>query len=310
MDKKIIGLILVVLVLAASLAYIVQQVNLYHIDKQPIDTPVVTQPTPVPTPSPTTTPSVPASPNSALTFTSKDAVTTVTFPAAAMHDGFVMIDNPTMLNGTTTAFEQTFAWKLVDTSGVVVAQGSAMTHAPDSGIPGPFSVTMFYDVAPKTERGMLTVYEASAKDGTPIHDVKIPIVFAKTVSKGCSKKVAVAFVESGGAHLDCSKTKAVTRTVCADASTAQDVALYELLAGPTTAEQASGLETELPVNVTYPGRDVLTAVGPVDYNFDYTLDAGVAGSCRVTAIRAQIADTVGKNAVIGIDGRTEDILQP
>jgi len=41
----------------------------------------------------------------------------------------------------------------------------------------------------------------------------------------------------------------------------------------------------------------------------------VGGSCRVSAIRAQIIETLKqfstvKNVVISINGRTEDILQP
>jgi spore germination protein GerM len=49
--------------------------------------------------------------------------------------------------------------------------------------------------------------------------------------------------------------------------------------------------------------------------FDTELERAVGGSCRVSAIRAQIIETLKQfssvdNVIISIDGRTEDILQP
>lgn len=304
MNRRVIAVILLLLASAAALAYLVKEVNLYEAERknaqeQPQTPPVVVPPVAVPPKQPEQ--------KDRITFTSEDKVTSVSFPSSLVRDVFVEVDNPTMLNGTTTAFEQTFAWKMVDEKGNIVGEGSAMTHAPDSGIPGPFSVTAFYDRAPATDRGTLFIYEASAKDGTPIHEVKVPILFKKTAAKGCNYPVTIALVESGGAHLDCSEVKKVTRTVCAEQKSAADVALHELLKGPTEVEQGKGLTTELPQGVTYPRR---TATA---YDFDYTLEAGVAGSCRVGAIRAQLENTLtanGSKAIISINGRTEDILQP
>jgi len=50
-------------------------------------------------------------------------------------------------------------------------------------------------------------------------------------------------------------------------------------------------------------------------DFDEQLEFQVGGSCRVSAIRAEITQTLKqfstvKEVVISIDGRTEDILQP
>lgn len=304
MNTRVLGAILLLVVSAAGLAYIVNEVNLREAARKQVE---VTPPVTTTTPSVPVTPPTSPEPKGQITFTSADKVTSVSFPVSLVHDGFVEVDNPTMLNGTTTAFEQTFAWKMVDAKGNIVGEGFGMTHAPDIGIPGPFSVTAFYDKAPATDRGTLIVYEASAKDGSPIHEVKVPIMFLKTAAKGCGYSVNVAFVESTGAHLDCSEVKMVKRSVCATAQSAADVALHELLKGPTDAERANGLTTELQPIVTYPRR---TAQG---YDFENDLDAGVAGSCRVEAIRAQLAKTITSNggkAVISINGRTADILQP
>ena len=50
-------------------------------------------------------------------------------------------------------------------------------------------------------------------------------------------------------------------------------------------------------------------------DFDKQLEYQVGGSCMVSAIRAQITDTLKQFRKVGtvrisIDGRTEDILQP
>ena len=55
--------------------------------------------------------------------------------------------------------------------------------------------------------------------------------------------------------------------------------------------------------------------GILRVDFDGTLEFGAGGSCRVTAIRSQIRETVKqfpsvRDVVISINGRTEDILQP
>ena len=55
------------------------------------------------------------------------------------------------------------------------------------------------------------------------------------------------------------------------------------------------------------------SVAKVD--FDEQLEFQVGGSCRVTAIRAQIRETLKQfpiidSVIISINGRTEDVLQP
>jgi len=57
------------------------------------------------------------------------------------------------------------------------------------------------------------------------------------------------------------------------------------------------------------------ADGIAKVDFDQVLENAVGGSCRVTAIRAQINETLKqfstvKEVIISVNGRTEDILQP
>ena len=64
------------------------------------------------------------------------------------------------------------------------------------------------------------------------------------------------------------------------------------------------------------GFDIgIASIGWAVVDFDKTLEQGVGGSCRVTAIRAQIEKTLQQfleidEVVISIDGRAGDILQP
>ena len=98
------------------------------------------------------------------------------------------------------------------------------------------------------------------------------------------------------------KTQAVARA-----------ALTELLAGIKLEESEAGFFTSLNQNIKIQSLSIENGIAKVD--FDKQLEKGVGGSCRVSAIRAQIVATLKQFAsvqdvVISIDGRTEDILQP
>lgn len=91
------------------------------------------------------------------------------------------------------------------------------------------------------------------------------------------------------------------------------VALEELLKGPSEIEKSEGFFTNI-----NPGAEIQALVvenGKVSVDFNSALEEGVAGSCRVAAITSQIIETVKQfpeieEAVISIDSRTDDILQP
>ena len=113
-------------------------------------------------------------------------------------------------------------------------------------------------------------------------------------------------------EITCQKVFPVERTVPYTAGVAQ-AALKQLLMGPTDEEKARGYGTTIPEGVTL--KSVSIRDGTAYAEFDEALERAVGGSCRVTAIRSQITQTLKqfptvKNVVISIDGRTDDILQP
>ena len=89
--------------------------------------------------------------------------------------------------------------------------------------------------------------------------------------------------------------------------------LEELLAGPTEEEGVAGYFTNINEGVRIKNLTIENGVAKVD--FDETMDEGIGGSCRVTAIRSQITETLMQfttvsEVQISVNGKTEDILQP
>ena len=238
-------------------------------------------------------------------FVSDDGVTHVSIES-------LNLMNPFTFSGTTTAFENQASWKLTQKGGKVLGQGYFYVHSPDAGIPGPFSVMGFYDALPTNASGTLLVYEASAKDGTPIHSVSIPVTLEVADKTNTAIKATVYFANTtkDPNMTDCSKVYPVTRKVLDDEGDF-NIVMHELLKGPTAAEKKLGYISLLPDNVsqpTFPSSDHM--------DFDTSLSAGVAGSCRVSAIRAQLEQTYqafygsSTTPIISVNGNASEALQP
>jgi len=111
----------------------------------------------------------------------------------------------------------------------------------------------------------------------------------------------------------CNKVFPVRRQVSSNSNIYRSV-LEELFEGPTDHESDNGYGSELPggVKLKSVGSD---ANGILTADFDRKLERGVAGSCRVTAIQAQIDTTLKqfpevREVVISVEGEKEGILQP
>ncbi|MBU2539934.1 GerMN domain-containing protein [Patescibacteria group bacterium] len=89
--------------------------------------------------------------------------------------------------------------------------------------------------------------------------------------------------------------------------------LQELLGGPSDAEKSQGFFSSIKQGVEI--QSLIIENGVVKVDFSEQLEYKVGGSCMVSAIRAQITETLKQfptieSVVISINGRTEDILQP
>jgi spore germination protein GerM len=112
--------------------------------------------------------------------------------------------------------------------------------------------------------------------------------------------------------LFCNKVYFAEREVAKTEFSAR-TALEELLKGPTDMEKEGWFFTNINPGVSIQNLNIENGKAMVD--FDKTLEQEVGGSCRVSAIRAQITETLKQfseieEVIISIDSRTEDILQP
>ncbi len=89
---------------------------------------------------------------------------------------FASVSSPLRVRGTANTFEATFDYDLVDATGKVVAN-HFVTATSGSGTRGTYDFTIRFS-APAGS-GKLVVYELSAKDGSRIHQVEIPLTLSR-----------------------------------------------------------------------------------------------------------------------------------
>jgi spore germination protein GerM len=111
---------------------------------------------------------------------------------------------------------------------------------------------------------------------------------------------------------ECSNVFAVEREIPLTKSVAL-AAMAELLKGPTEAEENNGYITNINTGVKVQKLTIENGVARID--FDERLEYQVGGSCKTSAIIAQIKQTLKQfstvnSVVISINGETEAILQP
>jgi len=217
-----------------------------------------------------------------------------------------VVENPITVTGTARVFEQTFNWKLKNRdTGKVLSESFAMSQGEELSEFNPFSFKIPLAVGSPRDL-LLQVIEYSAKDGSVAYQVDIPLELKSQETMSLS----VFFSQNNPS--DCSNVAATSRTVLKTKETGY-IALHELLKGPATLEKVKGFRTSIPDNVRINSLNISDGVARADFSPE--LEVGVAGSCRVTAIRSQITQTLKqfpsvKDVVISIGGRTEDILQP
>ncbi len=87
-----------------------------------------------------------------------------------------VIGSPVVIQGEARVFESTFSYRVKDANGKILYENHAMANAPDAGLFGSFDLNIVYS-RPSTDRGSIEVFEYSAKDGSEINKVTIPVRF-------------------------------------------------------------------------------------------------------------------------------------
>ena len=157
--------------------------------------------------------------------------------------------------------------------------------------------------------GTVEVFWNDPSDGS----IRDPAVRHVTFAPGDVVPVKVYFSNSSlDTEFGCDQEFPVARFVSRQDSIYRG-ALQELLRGPTEDEKVQGYFTSLPANVR-----LKSVVNDADgtASADFGAERGkVAGSCRVSAITAQITRTLEqfpevRRVTISIEGKSEGILQP
>lgn len=204
-------------------------------------------------------------------------------------------------------FEASFPVKLLSEDGRVIAEHYAQAEGEwmtEDFVP--FTAKIPFSV-PEAPRGWLVLERANPSGRAEwAEDVRVPVRFPDRESD----QVSLYFNRQGVA--ECEETVAVSRRIARTPARAR-VALENLFAGPTRSEAEQGYLTSIPEGVVI--ERLVIEKGTAQVGLNEKLDEGVAGSCRVRAIRSQIENTLRQfstvdDVVISIDGRTDEILQP
>jgi hypothetical protein len=220
-----------------------------------------------------------------------------------------LVDSFTLV-GRARTFESHVNYRLTDASGQVLANNVFIYEAEDMGIFGDFSLNVDF-AEPTAATGTLEVFQGSAKDGSEIDKVTIPVRF--NVAETTKIKVFFNNTIFDPNLPDCSKVYGVERQIIKTARVGES-AILELLKGPTATEVEAGYLSNLPsTKITLKSLTIRDGVAYAD--FDEALQKNVGGSCRVAAIRSQITETLKqfptvKSVVISVGGEVDEALQP
>lgn len=220
------------------------------------------------------------------------------------------LPNPFVVFGRGRAFESAMDWRVKDDRGNMLAEGAVLTDAPDIGQFGNFRVRAFLRQLPETRTGVVEVFTYSARDGSEQDMVRVPVKFPEG-----DTALQMFFVneQADPGLTQCDNPRPVTRRVPKTQNVAE-AALLELLRGPTVAEDVYGSRTGIAPGTTL--RSVTIADGTAIVDFSRDLVVGVAGSCQVQAIRAQIEKTLlqfptVQRVTLLVEGESADpYLQP
>jgi spore germination protein GerM len=153
--------------------------------------------------------------------------------------------------------------------------------------------------------------------------IAVFVIFVKIFSSSLALTQAIAFEwekqinvyfsnKNMGSSEDCTKVFPLSRTIL-NAETFGPGAMESLLKGISEDEKTAGYSTGLNSGVLLQKFEIKSKVAYIDFSSGF--NEGVAGSCRVQAIKSQIEKTLDAfpdidSVVISVNGKTEGVLEP
>lgn len=228
-----------------------------------------------------------------------------------------LIGNPFTITGSVAASGKTIRWNVEDGKNNFVIPPSLKRVTTNEGANNTtdFSLTVPWVMNPASPAGWLNVYyeEDRANNEVYTHELTIPVRFG-SVGK-VERKLYMLPANAQGS--DCSEVVATTYAL-PDSRLPVEAALRALLFHPPGlalgADPASLPKTAIPQNTQLISLSVANGVAKVVFSKELENYGG--GSCNVTAIRAQIEQTLKqfssiRQVEISVEGKTAaESLQP
>ena len=211
-------------------------------------------------------------------------------------------------------FEGTFPVRVLNMQGEIV-RSIPVTTQDDWMTEDLVNFSFKLDTQLEEESIVVLRFEKSNPSGLEENDdfVKVTVTI-RPIERVETMKVKVFFPSTklNSEMIDCSLVYPVTREIERTVAVGR-ASLEELFNGTTEQEEEDGYFTNINQGVEILSLSISEGIAYVDLSNE--LQEGVGGSCKVTSIRAQIAETLKQfstvdSVVISIEGNTEDILQP
>ncbi len=231
-----------------------------------------------------------------------------------------IITSPLQIDGKVRGFwffEASFPIKLVDENNNILATGIAQASEDPATGEVNWMTDDFVDfkaeikfVSKNGGKGFL-IFNRDNPSGLPENDeeFRLPVTIKSTETM-----IVKIFFNNNqmDPEMSCNKVFPVERIIEKTEAVGR-AAIEELLRGPVETEKTQGFFTSINSGVKIQSLAIKDNIAKID--FDEQLQFQVGGSCRVSAIRTEITETLKqfesvKNVIISINGRTEDILQP
>jgi len=227
-----------------------------------------------------------------------------------------IVKSPLAIKGEargTWFFEGSFPIVLVGSDGQIINKDGGFATAKSDWMTEdfvPFEAELKFEM-PTVPEGFL-ILKKDNPSGLPENDaeIRIPVQFE---TPGEMRMVKVYFNNNNlDPDVSCDKVFPVEREIKKTPAIAS-ATLEELLKGVTVSDRSKGYYTNINEGVAVQSLVISNGIARVDFSDD--LEYQVGGSCRVSAIRAQIIETLKQfvtvqDVIISINGRMEDILQP
>lgn len=193
---------------------------------------------------------------------------------------------PVAIRGKARVFENTVNYRIKNSDGKIIMENYTTANSQDMGQFGSFEEIVNYP-DPKDNRGSIEVFEYSAKDGSEVNKIEIPVTFKKIESMDI--KIYFGNRKENSNDENCNQVYEVERRISKTQSVAKET-LLELIAGTTLEDEDDGFFSEISKEAKINKINIKNEIAEAD--FSQELLDGIEGSCEKETIKAQISETL------------------